>query len=185
MRSKQENLRRLRGDEFGIGVFLMAASVVLGLALAATQPAGEVDPLWERSLEGAALTLLVGYPSQLLIRTGVTVDKEMLLLRNRWVDISVPYEVIQRLTTSDGLTVELKDGRILRSAAVPRYLGGKLTGYQSAKRMRRAVQPRLTPAEPAPPELDIQRQVRFSWGFIVAALALHGIWYLLLLSLES
>ncbi|MFJ6632633.1 hypothetical protein ACIQMR_14755 [Streptomyces sp. NPDC091376] len=162
----------------------MVASFVMGLFLAASQPAGELLPLWQRSLLGLAMNLGIGYPSQLLVRAGVVLEEDRMLLRNKWEDVSVPYEIIQRLTTSDGLRVELKDGRILKSAAVPTYLGGRLTGYQSAKRVRRAVQPYLTPSDPAPDGLDIHRRVQLSSEFAIAVLTVHGLWFLLLLAVE-
>ncbi|MFQ6849772.1 DUF6531 domain-containing protein [Streptomyces sp. 35M1] len=72
-----------------------------------------------------------------------------------------------------------------RSPAVASSLSGRLGGYQSAKKFRRAVQPRLTPADPAPAGLDIERHVQLSWAFFPAMTAVHGLWYLLLLAVES
>ena len=81
--------------------------------------------------------------------------------------------------------VELKDGLLFKSAAVLSYRAGKLTGYQSAKRARRAVQPYLTPADPAPEALDIERQLQLSARFTVGLLIVHAAWLLLLYFVEK
>ncbi|GGP81866.1 hypothetical protein GCM10010231_61000 [Streptomyces sindenensis] len=175
----------LRGSEFGVGVVGLCFSVALGFFHAATQPAGETLPLWQRSLQGISLSTALGYPAWLHLRCRVLLGKDGLLMHNRLTDIRVPYGLIQRVLTTDGLGVELKDGRVLKSPAVAPSLSGRLEGYQSAKEFRRAVQPRLTPADPAPEGSDIERQVQLSWVFFPVMTAVHGFWYLLLLAAES
>ncbi|MCI4040186.1 hypothetical protein [Streptomyces sp. TRM75563] len=174
----------LRSSEFGAWVVLLSFSVVLGFFLAAVQPAGETLPLWQRSLHGLPWSLALGYPSWLYLRCRVVLGEDGLLMHNRLTDIWVPFGLIHRILTTDGLGVELKDGRILKSPAVGSSLSGRLSGYQSAKKLRRAVQPRLTPADPAPDGVDIKRRVQLSWAFFPAMTAVHGLWYLLLLAGE-
>ncbi|MFJ3936790.1 DUF6531 domain-containing protein [Streptomyces parvus] len=185
VRSEPESMSRLRSSEFGVGLVGLCFSVALGFFLVAVQPAGETLPLWQRSLHGLPWSLALGYPAWLQLRCRVVLGKDGLLMHNRLTDVSVPYGLVQRILTSDGLGVELKDGRVLRSPAVASSLSGRLGGYQSAKKFRRAVQPRLTPADPAPAGLDIERHVQLSWAFFPAMTAVHGLWYLLLLAVES
>ncbi|WGP11963.1 hypothetical protein [Streptomyces sp. SH5] len=185
MRSKPEPMSSLRGSEFGVGVVGLCFSVALGFFHAATQPAGETLPLWQRSLQGLSLSTALGYPAWLHLRCRVVLGKDGLMMHNRLTDIWVSYGLIQRILTTDGLSVELKDGRVLKSPAVAPSLSGRLGGYQSAKEFRRAVQPRLTPADPAPEGSDIERQVQLSWVFFPVMTAVHGFWYLLLLAAES
>ncbi|MFI0873173.1 hypothetical protein ACH4TM_01985 [Streptomyces parvus] len=182
MESEPETMSRLRSSEFGVGVVGLCFSVALGFFLAAVQPAGEVLPLWQRSLHGLPWSLALGYPAWLQLRCRVVLGKDGLLMHNRLTDIRVPYGLIQRILTTDGLGVELKDGRILESPAVSPSLGGRIGGYPSAKKLRQAVQPRLTPADPAPEGLDIERHVQLSWAFFPVMTAVHGLWYLSLLA---
>ncbi|MFE9698395.1 hypothetical protein [Streptomyces sp. NPDC006270] len=182
MRSRPEPMFRLRSSEFGPWLVGLCFSVALGFFHAATQPAGETLPLWQRSLRGLSMSLALGYPAWLNLRCRVVPGKDGLVMHNRLTDLRVPYGLVQRILTTDGLEVELKDGRVLRSPAVAPSLSGRLGGYQSAKRFRRAVQPRLTPADPAPAGLDVRRRVQLSWTFLPAMTAVHGLWYLLLLA---
>ncbi|WP_128818319.1 hypothetical protein [Streptomyces sp. S063] len=182
MRSEPDSMSRLRSSEFGVGVVGLCFSVALGFLLVAVQPAGETLPLRQRSLHGLPWSLALGYPAWLHLRCRVVLGKDGLLMHNRLTDIRVPYGLIQRVLTTNGLAVELKDGRILTSPAVSPSLSGRIGGYQAAKQLRRAVQPRLTPADPAPEGSDIERQVQLSWAFFPAMTAVHGFWYLLLLA---
>ncbi|MBT2488608.1 hypothetical protein J7E96_08730 [Streptomyces sp. ISL-96] len=180
MRGTPVSQRKFRSDEFWLGCLFIAGINVASLWFTAQQGKLETIPLLERSLVNGGIATVITGVFVVLAGTQARLEPEALLLKNHLTVTVVPFALIRRLTTHDGLRVELKDGSAVAGRVVPRSNGGRWSGYRTAKRIRRAVQPYLTPADPAPDGLQVLHQRRIPIRWLPLTVCLHASWYLLL-----
>ncbi|MBT2401115.1 hypothetical protein [Streptomyces sp. ISL-100] len=172
--------RKFRSDEFWLGCLVIAGINASSLWFTARQGKVEAISLMERSVvNGGIATVITGV---LLVLTGTQarLEPKALLLRNRLSVTAVPFALIRRLTTHDGLRVELKDGSTVAGHVVPRSNGGRWSGYRTAQRIRRAVQPYLTPTDSPPEGIQVLHHRRIPIRWLLGTASLHVTWYLLL-----
>ncbi|MBT2525584.1 hypothetical protein J7E91_09085 [Streptomyces sp. ISL-99] len=180
MRGTPVSQRKFRSDEFWIGCLVIAGINAATLWFTARQGEAETAPLVEQSVVNGGIATLITCLFVVLTGTQARLGPKELFLTNRLTVAVVPFVLIQRLTTHDGLRVELKDGSTVVGHVVPRSNGGRWSGYQTAKRIRRAVQPYLTPADSAPHGIQVIYQRRIPIRWLLITVGLHATWYLLL-----
>ncbi|MFH9294007.1 PH domain-containing protein [Streptomyces sp. NPDC017520] len=170
-----------KGNEFysKVRYFGWAASAAMfagGVFLAAS-PGGGGEPLINRSMVGGLVSVAVAWLSWVLTyRPRVFLLSESITVRNWFTETVIPYGRIARVRTSGGLTLELKDGYEVRVCVVGKSPLGEMSGYPSAKKIKRSILPFLAEAELVPSGA-VREKVSLSLKVPAIVAGLHGACY--------